>query len=101
MALVTLAELREHLGMTAGVAEEDAAMLQLFLDGGQALIEAELGYAIAERYPVAPPAALAVAIRQLAALWYESREAATPADLRTAPFATRAIVDAFRDRAVW
>lgn len=100
MAIVTLADLRHHLGglpeIEAGSAEETA--LLRILEAAQGLVEAELGYAIAERYEDAAPPALAVAVLQLSAFWYATRAAVTDQTLATAPFACRTILDAYRDR---
>jgi hypothetical protein len=97
---VTLDDFRHHLGGLPEIAEdsaEEAALLRL-LEAAQGLVEAELGYAIAERYEDAAPPALAVAVLQLAAHWYAVRPAATELTLATVPFACRTILDAFRDR---
>ena len=106
MPIVTLAELRGHLGLTAGVAEADDAMLERNIAAAQGFIESWLGHRIAERYggdgqePV--PDALRLAVLQLAAWWYEHREAATRGERAVpAPFAVRDIIDAYRDRSFW
>lgn len=98
--IVTLDDLRSHLSLTDGVAEEDAGILSLYLTGAEGLVEASLGYSIHERWPDTAdiPPALQVAVLQLAALWYEHREAASPRTLTSAPFSVRCVVDAYRDR---
>ncbi len=98
--IVTIEDLRSHLALTDGVAEEDAGLLDIYLRGAEALIEAGLGFSVHERWPDTAdiPAALQVAVLQLAAFWFENREAATPRTLTAAPFSVRAIVDAYRDR---
>ncbi|MFO1104596.1 MAG: head-tail connector protein [Amaricoccus sp.] len=98
MAIVTIQQIRDHLGLSDGVATEDDALLGLFLDGAQGLVEAELGYAIAARYPSSVPAALSVAVLQIAATWFANRESAVPETLQDVPFAARAILCAYRDR---
>lgn len=100
MAIVTLEDLRLHLGGLPEIAEdtpEETALLRL-LDAAQGLAESELGFSIEERYEGTVPPALAVAVLQLAAYWFATRAAAGEITIATAPFATRAILDAYRDR---
>jgi hypothetical protein len=106
MPIVNLTELREHLSLTPGVAVEDNAMLERNIAAAQGFIESWLGFKIVERYggedqePI--PDALKLAVLQLAAWYFEHREAATRGERAApAPFAVRDIVDTYRDRSFW
>lgn len=96
--MVALSDLRSHLGLTDGVAEDDDPMLERMLAAAKGLVEATLGYALADRYPDGHPEALDVAALQIAATWYERRESVTAETVRNLPFAAEAILDAYRDR---
>jgi len=70
MAIVTLDEMKDELGITDSV---DDALISAKIDAAQAHLETLLGYAIEEKYPT-PPDDLAAAVKMLAAGWYENRE---------------------------
>lgn len=105
MPVVTLAEIREHLSLTPGVAEEDAAMLDRQAAAAQGYVESWLGYTLATRYGSgtlpAVPEALRQAILQLVATWYENRESVSADRMTAAPHGLEQILDAYRDRSFW
>lgn len=95
--VMTLPELKAHLSLTDDQ-DEDDALLQGKLDGAQTLIERMLGYALVTRFETedAVPADLREAIMQLAAWWYENREAVMEPGAPL-PFGVADIIDANRD----
>lgn len=74
MAIVTLADVKAHLGVTL---DDDDTLITGKIDAAQALLEQLLGYTIEAEFPSAVPADLCEAVRQLAAHMYENREATT------------------------
>lgn len=72
--IVTLAEIKAHLNVTTDI---DDALLPGKIAAAQSQIEGWLGYAIEDEYaaPLIVPASLKEAVLQLAAHWYENREA--------------------------
>lgn len=100
MAIVTLDQLREQLNFTADMGSVDDALLSLKLDAAQDHLERYLGFKIEDTYggldqPEIPPA-LREAVCQLAAFWYEVREAAGEG-ARVIPFGVTEIADGYRE----
>lgn len=97
---INLDGLKAQLSFTDDIGATDDALLELKLEAAQNHIERLLGYKIAETFggagqdPVPP--SLVEAILQLAAWWYENREAAG-AGAREVPFGVREIVAEFRE----
>lgn len=75
MAIVTVAELKEQLNLSDDLGTADDALLQRKIDAAQGHLERHLGFKIEEEYAGAIPPALIEAVCQLAASWYENREA--------------------------
>lgn len=71
MAIVTLAEMKEELGIIDDV---DDALITAKIDSAQAHLEALIGYSITDRYGTAIPADLIAAVKMLAAGFFENRE---------------------------
>lgn len=71
MAIVSLAEQKTHMRVDF---EEDNAPIQALIDAAQAHLEQLLGYEIETEFPTVP-SDLTEAVMQLAASWYENREA--------------------------
>jgi uncharacterized phage protein (predicted DNA packaging) len=100
MAILTVDQLKEHLAFTDDIGGADDALLQRILDAAQNHVERLLGFKIEESYggedqePVPP--ALIEAVSQLAAWWYENREAATDS-ARVLPFGVSEIVKEYRE----
>ncbi|MFN4102122.1 MAG: head-tail connector protein [Pararhodobacter sp.] len=96
-SIVTLDEMKAHLSLTPDQ-DDDDMLIQDKLDAAQRLIERMLGYRLSEQF-VAPdpvPADLREAIMQLAAWWYENREAVLERGAPL-PFGVAEIIDANRD----
>lgn len=100
MAIVTLGMIKEHLSFTEDIGSVDDALLEDKMDAAQNYIERLLGFKIADTFggegQEEVPIALYEAILQLAAWWYENREAAGPV-VREVPFGVREIINEFRD----
>lgn len=79
MAIVTLAEAKSHLRVEFDDDDED---IEAYVDAAQAHLETMLGYEIAEEFE-APPADLKEAVRQIAARFYENREAVVTGTIAT------------------
>ena len=100
MAIVQLGDLKEQLSFTDDIGDADDAMLQRKLDAAQNHVERLLGYVIEDTFggvdqdPIPP--ALVEAVSQLAAWWYDQREAAGDA-AREVPFGVREIVTEYRE----
>lgn len=99
MAIVELADVKDHLAFTDDIGSVDDGLLSRKIDAAQNHVERLLGYAIEDTFggegqdPVPP--ALEEAVLQLVAHWYEHREAAGDA-LRELPFGFAEIVQAYR-----
>lgn len=94
MAIITLEGMKANLGLTPDQDEDDVLILGK-IEAAQNHIERLLGFRIEERFPADIPPALREAVMQLAAWWFENREAAT--DLtRELPFGVRDIVTEYR-----
>lgn len=92
---VTLAELKAHLSI---IDDADDLMLQGKIDAAQRYIERELGYRLLEQFETveAVPADLREAILQLAACWFENREALADR-LTPLPYGVAELLSANRD----
>lgn len=79
MAIVTVLELKEQLNLTDDVGTGDDVLLARKIDAAQGHIERLLGFKIEDTYGGQDqediPAPLVEAVLQLAAHWYENREA--------------------------
>ncbi|MBA1139361.1 head-tail connector protein [Mesorhizobium neociceri] len=71
MAIVSLDDQKAHMRVDFN---DDDAQIQAQIDGAQAHLEQLLGYTIEEEFEVVPTD-LVQAVMQLAANWYENREA--------------------------
>lgn len=77
MAIVSLEEMKEQLGITPDMGAVDDALITRKIAASQEHIERLLGYKIADNFaPEEVPASLHEAVCQLAAWWYEQRESA-------------------------
>lgn len=99
MSVLETADILNHLGLTN---DNDATLILLAqskADAAQSHIERWLGFKIeetfggAEQEPV--PADLKEAVLQLAAWWFENREATTES-AKLLPFGVSEIIDAYR-----
>ena len=102
MAIVTLDQVKEQLAFTDDIGGVDDALLQRKTDAAQNHVERLLGFAIEECFggeeqdPIPP--ALVEAVEQLAAWWYEQREAAVVgATAAEVPFGVREIIAEYRE----
>ncbi len=101
MMILTVAQLKEQLNITADDNSDDA-ILGRKVAAAQDHVERLLGFKIAGRFggdnqePV--PAALLEAVSQLAAHWYENREASVVGMSASAlPFGVQDIVREYRE----
>ncbi|REF67395.1 head-tail connector protein [Paracoccus versutus] len=99
MAIVTLEDMKDNLGLTPDQ-DADDTLIEGKIAAAQNHIERMLGFVIEERFGGVDqpeiPTAIREAVMQLATWWFENREAAT--DLtRELPFGVRDIVDGFRE----
>jgi uncharacterized phage protein (predicted DNA packaging) len=100
MAILEIDQLKEHLSFTDDIGDVDNALLQRILNAAQNHIERLLGYSIEDQFggegqePVPP--VLVEAVSQLAAWWYENREAASDT-ARVLPFGVTEIVNEYRE----
>lgn len=100
MAIAALYDLKDQLAFTSDIGEADNALLQQKLDAAQNHVERLLGFGIeatfggADQDPV--PAVLVEAVLQLAAHWYDNREAGSDA-VRELPFGVREIITEYRE----
>lgn len=96
--ILTVEELKQQLNLTPDLGADDDALLGRKIAAAQGYIERLLGYAIETTYPDAVPAPLVEAVSQLAAHWYENREATlvgiTGQDL---PFGVWPIIAEYRE----
>lgn len=100
MAILTVDQLKQHLAFTDDIGSADDDLLSRLIDAAQAHIERLLGYGIEATYggedqdPM--PADLVQAVSQLAAFWYDQREAAGDG-VKEVPFGVRDIVNGYRE----
>ncbi|QRZ15398.1 phage gp6-like head-tail connector protein [Paracoccus methylovorus] len=97
MAIVTLEQMKDQLGLTADQ-DADDALISGKIEAAQDHVERLLGYTFAERYPdpAIIPASLKEAVMQLAAWWFENREAVSDVS-RSLPFGVAEIVNEYRE----
>ncbi len=99
MAIVTLEDVKAQLSLTPDQTADDT-LIQGKIDAAQSHIERLLGFRIGDRFggegqePV--PDDLKEAVLQLAAWWFENREAATDMS-RELPFGVTDIVTEYRE----
>lgn len=100
MAILYLDQLKEHLSFTDDIGTADDALLQRILDAAHSHADRLLGFKVEEAFggvdqePVPPD--LVEAVSQLAAWWYEQREAAGEAS-KEVPFGVREIITEYRE----
>lgn len=100
MAIVSLDDMMRQLSLTPDAPAEDVALLEGKIPAAQNYIERLLGYRIETEFggdgqdPV--PDALKEAVMQLAAWWFDNREAVTDMN-RPLPFGITEIVKEFRE----
>lgn len=100
MPVVSLEDLKAQLNFTDDIGGEDDALLEGKIAAAQGHIERLLGFQIADRFggedQELVPEPLVEAVLQLAAWWYERREAAGEGMQQT-PFGVAEIVAEFRE----
>lgn len=74
MAIVTLDDMKAHLGVTD---DADDSLIEGKISAAQSFLESWLGYEIEEEFASAVPADLVEAVKQQAAHFFENREAVT------------------------
>ncbi|MDS9467943.1 head-tail connector protein [Paracoccus sp. MBLB3053] len=103
-SLIPLGELKNQLGLTSDQ-DDDDGLIQSKIDAAENHIDRLLGYRMRERFPVTNagdpvasnvPASLLEAVRQLAAWWFENREAATDMN-RVLPFGVTDLINEYRE----
>lgn len=100
MAIVTLSAVKEQLAFTDDIGTTDDALILRKIEAAQNHVERLLGFKIEATFggvdqdPVPP--VLIEAVSQLAAWWYEQREAAGDG-AREVPFGVREIVTEYRE----
>lgn len=102
MAIVTVEQLKEQIGWSDDLGTADDALMTRKISGAQDHIERLLGFKIeatyggADQEPVPP--ALVEAVCQLAAHWFENREASiVGVTAMVMPFGVEAIVNEYRE----
>lgn len=96
--IVTVAELKEQLNLTDDLGTGDDALLGRKIAAAQGHLERLLGFSIETTYPDEIPAPLVEAVCQLAAHWYENREASLVGVTATViPFGVEQIVNEYRE----
>ncbi|KEP68527.1 DNA-packaging protein [Thioclava dalianensis] len=95
MSIVTLDDLKAQLSFTDDMGELDDTLLAGKIDAAQDHIERLLGFKIEDEFGVDGTPSLKEAVLQLAAHWYENREAAGDG-LREIPFGVDEIVREYR-----
>lgn len=102
MTIVSVAELKEQLNLTEDLGTDDDALLGRKIEAAQNHVERLLGFKIEEIYGGPDqdeiPPALVEAVCQLAAHWYENREAAlVGVNAQEIPFGVWQIVGEYRE----
>lgn len=95
MAVIDVADLKSHLNITNNA---DDALIGGKIEAAQAAVEQMLGFAIEDRFS-SPPGDLKEAVRQLAAHFYENREASVVAV--SASLLPLGVSDLVRNRRDW
>jgi hypothetical protein len=97
MAILSVAELKEQIGWSADLGGADDALMGRKIAAAQDHIERLLGFKIEVTYADAVPPALVEAVGQLAAHWYENREATlVGATAQELPFGVWPIINEYR-----
>ncbi|WP_278970612.1 head-tail connector protein [Bartonella apis] len=100
MSILTLKQVKDQLNFTDDIGDIDDDLLTLKMQAAQNYVESLLGYKIEERYgsdgkePIPP--ALQEAVCQIAAWWYEQREAVGGV-ISSIPHGCDDIIRSFRD----
>lgn len=101
MSIVTVDELKEQLNLTADLGTGDDALLERKIAAAQDHLERMLGFKIEATYGGADqdpiPPALVEATCQLAAHFYENREATTETAVTTVPHGVDDVVRNYRE----
>ena len=105
MAIITVEQLKDQLNLSPDLGADDDALLSRKIDAAQDYIERQLGFKIATRYGGADqemlPPALVEAVSQLAAHWFENREATLiGVNAYALPFGVAEIVDSLREYSI-
>ena len=103
--IVTTAQMKDHLNITADLGTDDDALILRMVAAAQGYIERLLGFAIETTYPPAGtpavltvPPALVQCVCMLAAHWYENREATlVGVTAQELPFGVWEIVREYRE----
>lgn len=97
VSLIHFSDLKNQLGLTLDQTD-DNALIQDKIDAAENHIDRLLGYSMRTRFLTVEgiPPALKEAVLQLAAWWFENREAATDMS-RELPFGVREIVTEYRE----
>ena len=91
---VSLDDMKAHLNVTFS---DDDALITSKVAAAQSIVEAELGFVLAEKFTDTIPAALLEAIKQVAAHLYENREAVSEYRAYDLPHSADDIVRNFRN----
>lgn len=75
MSIVSIEELKEQIGWSADLGTADDDLMGRKIEAAQAHLENLLGFKIEEKFTSGAPADLVEAVCQLAAHWFENREA--------------------------
>lgn len=96
-SFIPLSVMKEHLGLTYDQ-DADDRLIQAKIDAAENHINRLLGYVMRDRFLTlgAVPPVLKEAVFQLAAWWFENREAVTDMS-RELPFGVREIVTEYRE----
>lgn len=97
--IITIDEMKQQLGFTDDMGNDDDALLEGKIEAAQAHIERLLGYKLDAEFPNgSTPADLKEAIRLLTAHWYENREASlVGVAAQEIPYGIREIVREYRN----
>ncbi|PZU23794.1 MAG: DNA-packaging protein [Shinella sp.] len=100
--IVTVEVLKDQLNITPDLGTDDDALIERKIKAAQGHIERLLGFKIEERYGGTEqeeiPPALVEAVSQLAAHWYENREATLiGVSAQELPFGVWPIINEFRE----
>jgi hypothetical protein len=100
--IVSLEQIKEQLNISPDLGTDDDALLERKIAAAQNHVERLLGFKIEERFggtgQEAIPPALVEAVSQIAAHWYENREATlVGVSAQELPFGVWAIVSEYRE----